>query len=252
LALELGAEDYVTKPFNAAIVLARVKAHLAVFEQNRVLEHMVDERTQELKENRLQIIQRLCKAAEFRDNETGFHVTRMSQYSSLIALSAGFSPGDAEMILLASPMHDIGKIGIPDAVLLKPGKLDPSEWSIMKQHAMIGAEIIGDHVDPLLVMAREIAASHHEKWDGSGYPLGLRGPEIPLVARIVAIADVFDALTSVRPYKECWSVAAAKKHVVDNSGSHFDPDLIPAFLSALPRILQIRCVYTERDESMSA
>jgi putative two-component system response regulator len=149
-------------------------------------------------------------------------------------------------------MHDIGKIGIPDAVLLKPGKLDPTEWSIMQQHAMIGAEIIGVHTDPLLIMAHEIAASHHEKWDGSGYPAGLIGDEIPLVARIVAIADVFDALTSVRPYKECWSVGSAKKLMMENSGSHFDPHLLPAFLRALPQILHIKNIYTEQSMSISA
>jgi putative two-component system response regulator len=245
LGLELGAEDYITKPFNPYIVLARVKTHLALYDQTRELERKVDERTRELQNTRLQIIQRLGKAAEFRDNETGFHVSRMSRYARLIALAAGLPESEAELLLLSAPMHDIGKIGTPDYVLLKPGKLDAAEWAIMQQHAAIGAEIIGDHDDPLLAMARSIAASHHEKWDGSGYPQGLSGQDIPVVARIVAIADVFDALTSIRPYKEAWPVARARQTILDDAGRHFDPELIQAFVAALPDMLEVMALYVE-------
>ncbi len=250
LGLELGAEDYITKPFNPVIVQARVKTHLALYDQTRELERKVDERTRELQSTRLQIIQRLGKAAEFRDNETGFHVTRMSRYSRLIALAAGLPEGQANLVLLSSPMHDIGKIGTPDYVLLKPGKLNPEEWAIMQQHAAIGAEIIGEHDDPLLAMARSIAASHHEKWNGTGYPYGLQGEDIPLAARIVAIADVFDALTSWRPYKEAWSIERACDAILEESGRHFDPQLVAAFSNALPEILTVREQYMEQPQEV--
>lgn len=244
--LALGAEDYITKPFNPYIVLARVKTHLALYDQTRELERKVNERTHELQNTRLQIIQRLGRAAAFRDNETGYHVTRMSRYSALIALAAGLSDLEAELIELAAPMHDIGKIGTPDYVLLKPGKLDANEWAIMQQHAAIGAEIIGTHDDALLTMARSIAATHHEKWDGSGYPQGLHGLDIPLAGRIVAIADVFDALTSSRPYKVAWTVERACIAIEDDAGKHFDPELIEAFLKALPKILEVKELYVEQ------
>ena len=244
--LALGAEDYITKPFNSYIVLARVKTHLALYDQTRELERKVDERTRELQNTRLQIIERLGSAAAFRDNETGFHVTRMSRYSALIAQAAGLSPKESELIRLAAPMHDIGKIGTPDYVLFKPGKLDPTEWAIMQQHAAIGAAIIGDHDDPLLSLAREIAASHHEKWDGSGYPLGLSGTGIPLAARIVALADVFDALMSTRPYKVAWPVDLARQTIVNDAGRHFDSMLVDAFLKALPYLLAVKDQYVER------
>ena len=171
----------------------------------------------------------------------------MSRYSEQLALAAGLPQDEAELIRLAAPMHDIGKIGTPDAILFKPGRLDTAEWAVMQQHAAIGAAIIGDHGDPLLAMARAIAATHHEKWDGSGYPLGLRGDAIPLAGRIVAIADVFDALTSSRPYKQAWPVERARQTIVDDSGYHFDPALIQAFVHALPAILEIRELYLEHN-----
>lgn len=165
-----------------------------------------------LRQSRLQIVQRLGRAAEYKDNETGMHVLRMSHYSHALALAMGCAPEWADDLLHAAPMHDVGKIGIPDAVLLKPGPLDDEEWQIMRQHPVIGAEILGEHEGGMLQMARSIALAHHEQWDGSGYPAGLRGTDIPLAARIVAIADVFDALTSVRPYKRAWSVDEALQH----------------------------------------
>ena len=248
MGLSLGAEDYITKPFNAPIVLARVKTHLALYNQTRELEHKVQLRTRELQKSRLEIIKRLGRAAEFRDNETGNHVLRMSHYSRLIAKAAGMGDAVAETLFLAAPMHDIGKIGTPDYVLLKPGKLDAQEWEIMKQHVIMGAEIIGTHADELLTMARTVALSHHEKWDGTGYPLGQKGKEIPTVGQIVAIADVFDALSSSRPYKDPWPIEQCVQTIIDGAGTAFDPDLIPAFLKALPQMKLVHEMYAEGPE----
>ena len=243
--LELGAVDYITKPINPSIVKARIHTHLALYDQNRELEHKVKQRTHELEDTRLQIIRRLGRAAEYKDNETGLHVIRMSHYSKLIAQAYGGNESWVELLFNAAPMHDIGKIGIPDKILLKPGKLDGDEWNMMKQHAEIGADIIGDHPSPLLQLSRVIAATHHEKWDGSGYPNGLAGEAISLEGRIVAIADVFDALTSERPYKKAWQVKDAVQLIDDNSGSHFDPSLVPLFHEVLPEILAIKEQYAE-------
>lgn len=230
----VGAVDYITKPLSPPIVRARVRTHLS-------LVHM-----DELRQTRLQIVQRLGMAAEYKDNETGLHVIRMSHFSKVLALAAGFSESAAEELLNAAPMHDIGKIGIPDAVLRKPGKLDEQEWAVMRQHVEIGARIIGEHASGLLRTAQRIALTHHEKWDGSGYPNGLSGEDIPLEGRIVAIADVFDALTSVRPYKTAWSVDAAVGLLREESGRHFDPQLVELFIQQLPAILEIKERWAEQ------
>ncbi len=224
----LGCVDYITKPVSPPIVLARVKAQLSLVS--------VDS----LRETRLQVIHRLGRAAEYKDNETGLHVIRMSHFAREIALAAGVSPQDAEELLNAAPMHDIGKIGIPDVILQKPGKLTPDEWEVMKTHTAIGASIIGEDDSNLLKVARVIALNHHEKWDGSGYPAGLSGEAIPLEARIVAIADVFDALTSVRPYKDAWPIAEAVDYIKEQSGRHFDPALVDAFLTVTDKLEKIR------------
>lgn len=246
-ALKLGARDFITKPFDLLELLMRVRnlleaqlAHKLVYSQKEVLEEMVQKRTAELHATRLQIVQRLGMAAEYRDEETGNHILRMSHISELLARCVGWSETDCDLILNASPMHDIGKIGIPDAILLKPGKFEPEEWEIMKSHAEIGAKLLEGDDSSLLCMAREIALSHHEKWDGSGYPNGLAGENIPQSGRIAALADVFDALTSVRPYKKAWSVDEAVNFVKENSGKHFDPDLVEIFVHNLPKILEIR------------
>jgi putative two-component system response regulator len=243
--LEMGAVDYIIKPISPAIVLARVRTHLALYDQTRELERLVDLRTAELETTRLQIIRRLGRAAEFKDNETGNHVIRMSHYARLTAHAAGLSSAQVEVLFHAAPMHDVGKIGIPDNILLKPGKLDEAEWEVMRQHPAMGAKIIGQHSDELLQAASLVALTHHEKWDGSGYPQGLSGEEIPIFGRIVAIADVFDALTSVRPYKKAWTVEAALQMIDEGSGKHFDPGLIQPFKSVLPEILKIKAQYAE-------
>ncbi|WP_422909343.1 response regulator [Pseudomonas sp. MAC6] len=230
----VGAVDYITKPVSPPIVRARVRTHLSLV------------RMDELRQTRLQIVQRLGMAAEYKDNETGLHVIRMSHFSKVLALAAGFSEAAAEELLNAAPMHDIGKIGIPDAVLRKPGKLDEQEWAVMRQHVEIGARIIGEHASGLLRTAQRIALSHHEKWDGTGYPNGLSGEDIPLEGRIVAIADVFDALTSVRPYKAAWSVEDAVGLLREESGKHFDPQLVELFIQQLPLILEIKERWAEQ------
>lgn len=243
--LELGAVDYITKPISPPIVKARVRTHLALYDQARELERMVRQRTQELLTTRQQIIRRLGRAAEFKDNETGNHVLRMSHYARLIALAHGLGNEAADTIFNTAPMHDIGKIGIPDSILLKPGKLDSEEWKVMHQHPVMGAEIIGKHENELLETARIIALSHHEKWDGSGYPRGLKGEDIPLEGRIVAIADVFDALVSVRPYKEAYPIEESLRIMEAATGKHFDPGLMLAFQKALPEILRVKEIYAD-------
>jgi putative two-component system response regulator len=243
--LELGAVDFLHKPCHAAIVRLRVQLHIERHSRSYSLERLVQERTRELDETRIEIVRRLGRAAEYRDNETGMHVIRMSKSSRLLARAAGVSERQANLLLNAAPMHDIGKIGIPDRVLIKPGPLDPEEWALMKTHPLIGAEIIGDHPSELLQMARIVALTHHEKWDGTGYPHGLAGDEIPLEGRIVTIADVFDALTSERPYKHAWSTAEAVEFMRAQSGSIFDPDLLNLFLNLIPEIEGIRQRYAD-------
>ena len=230
---DVGGVDYLTKPVSPPVVRARVRTHLSLV------------RMDELRETRLQIVQRLGRAAEYKDNETGLHVIRMSHFSKLLALAAGHSPAWAEDLLNAAPMHDVGKIGIPDAVLRKPGPQDAAEWDTMRRHPEIGAEIIGEHPSGVLQLAREIALAHHEKWDGSGYPRGLAGEAIPLSARIVAIADVFDALTTRRPYKEPWPVQEAMNHIAAQAGKHFDPALVALFAPLLPQLLEVRARWAE-------
>ncbi|AZQ11906.1 Cyclic di-GMP phosphodiesterase response regulator RpfG [Shewanella khirikhana] len=242
---ELGAVDYITKPVSAPIVKARVKNHLALYDQKRLLEEQVRERTKELERTRFEIIRRLGRAAEYKDNETGLHVVRMSHYARLLSRQAGLPDPFCEMLYNAAPMHDIGKIGTPDAVLKKPAKLDADEWKIMQQHAEIGAEIIGEHPDPLLQMSRRIALTHHEKWDGSGYPRGLKGEEIPIEGRIVAIADVFDALTSIRPYKKAWTIEDTMALLESEAGKHFDPALVEHFKTILSEVIAIRDQHIE-------
>jgi putative two-component system response regulator len=236
---ELGAVDYITKPISPPVVLARVKTHIALHDQNRELARQVREQTRTINDTRLKIIQRLGRAAEYKDDNTGMHVIRMSHYAQVLGLAAGMSETMADILLDAAPMHDIGKIGIPDCILQKNGSLDEQERAVMQTHTDMGTEIIGEDESELLQMARAVAASHHEFWDGSGYPLGLAGEDIPLVGRIVAIADVFDALTSKRPYKEAWSVEASVTHLREQAGKQFDPRLVPLFIDKLRTVLAL-------------
>lgn len=253
-ALENGARDFITKPFQVMEVLQRISNQLEVRmlyhdrEQEAVrLEQRVRERTRELEDTQVEILRRLAMAGEYRDNETGNHVLRVSQGCHLLALAAGLPAPEALTIFHASPMHDVGKIGIPDHILLKPGRLDAEELIIMRRHAEIGGRMLDDHPAPVMRMASRIAFCHHEKWDGSGYPAGSAGEAIPVEARIVAICDVFDALTSTRPYKRPWPVEEAVAYMSEQAGRHFDPRLVACFLGILPRILAIRAEHADRE-----
>ncbi|NNG25244.1 response regulator [Telluria aromaticivorans] len=228
-----GAVDYITKPVSPPIVRARVRTHLSLV------------RMEELRATRLEIVQRLGLAAEYKDNETGLHVIRMSHFSRILGIAAGLSEAEADDLLHAAPMHDVGKIGIPDRILQKPGPLDADEWKIMQSHVTIGAEIIGEHEGGMLALAGQIALTHHEKYDGSGYPHGLRGDEIPLVGRIVAIADVFDALTSKRPYKKAWTEEDALAFLREQRGRHFDPALVDLFLEQIDAVRTVQQRWAE-------
>ena len=254
-AFDSCARDFITKPFDLREVLARLRNlletkllhdHLAV--QNRQLEEKVEERTREIQNTRLEIIRRLGRAAEYRDNETGLHIVRMSKMCELLGSACGLNDEMANLLLNASPMHDVGKIGISDSILLKPGKLDENEWETMKTHTTIGANILSGDDSDLMIMAKEIAISHHEKWDGSGYPDGLAGDEIPLVGRIAAVADVFDALTSSRPYKKAWPLEEAIDFMNQQTERHFDPEIIKQFNTHLPEILAVSENYSEPEE----
>ena len=257
-AFECGAKDYVTKPFDIQEVLSRAGNlievelfHQYLKKQNEVLEQKVQTRTKEIYDTRLEIVRCLGRAAEYRDNETGLHIVRMSKIAELLGRAYGVDEHQCELLLNSSPMHDIGKIGIPDHVLLKPGKFEPDEWEVMKTHAAIGANILSGSDSELLNMAKEIAISHHEKWDGSGYPAGLVGEDIPLVGRITAIADVFDALTSERPYKKAWTVEDAVKLINEQSGIHFEPKMVELFNNLLPQICAIRDQFSEPEEALA-
>ena len=234
VGFEAGAVDYITKPVSPPIVRARVRTHLSLVG--------VDE----LKKTRLEIVQRLGLAAEYKDNETGLHVIRMSHYARILGLALGMTEAEAEDLLHAAPMHDVGKIGIPDSILRKPAALDADEWKVMQSHAAIGGAIIGKHAGGMLAMAYDVAVTHHEKWDGSGYPNGLKGEEIPLVGRIVAIADVFDALTSARPYKAEWPVEKAIEYMEAQRDKHFEGRLVDIFFQQMPALLEIKERWAER------
>lgn len=245
-ALSAGARDFIRKPFDHTELQVRVRnllgaqlAHRMLNDHSAMLEELVRQRTEVLHMTRLQVVQRLARAAEYRDNETGNHILRMARVSTLLAKSLGWSLADCELMLHASPMHDVGKIGIPDGILLKPGRLDADEFKLMQTHTEIGAEILGGDESDLLNLARIIALTHHEKWDGTGYPKGLVGAAIPMAGRIVAAADVYDALTSVRPYKDAWPTEKAVSYMQQSAGTHFDPEVIHHFLKRLPDINKI-------------
>ena len=253
-ALELGAKDYITKPFNNWDIQLRLRNTLqaSLYHRQQVfkkdlLENEINKRTKEILETQMEIVQRLAVAGELRDNETGAHVQRMSHICRLLSVQRGLGAEFSELVLYASAMHDVGKIGIPDSILLKSKQLTPEEWLIMKQHPKIGARIIGTHGSKLISLAREIALYHHEKWDGSGYPHCLSGNEIPVSARIAAISDVFDALTSDRPYKKAWPIEKVVETIKQESGRHFEPIMVELFIENLPEILKIKDQYHDDD-----
>jgi putative two-component system response regulator len=244
-ALSNGVTDFLNKPINSTELLARAKNMLAL---NRSHKHLVDEvrkATAQIVLQERETIFCLAKAAEYRDPETGAHILRMAHYSKHIARVLGLSNEDQDLILQAAPMHDIGKVGTPDMILLKPGRLTPEEFAVMKQHATIGYEILNANSSPLLKVAAEIAHTHHEKFDGSGYPNGLAADAIALFGRIVAVADVFDALTSERPYKKAWGIVEASSFLKDGAGTHFDAACINAFFTDFDEILAIRAQFTD-------
>ncbi|RBP83800.1 response regulator [Marinomonas rhizomae] len=242
---DLGAVDYITKPFTPRLVRARVRTHLALHNQNQQLFKQVQERTQALQDSKIRIIQHLGRAVEYKDNETGAHVIRMSHITRLLAEHIVNDQAWVERIFQAAPMHDVGKIGISDDILRKPGKLTPEEWVQMKHHPLIGAQILESDDDPLLLMASVISLTHHEKWDGSGYPNNLMADQIPLEGRIVAIADVIDALMSKRPYKEPWTTEQTIEYVDEQKGKHFDPGLADLAIKLMPHIVEIRALYPD-------
>ena len=251
-ALEVGATDFLTKPLDSAEFKLRVRNLLQLRQAQNLLRdratHLAAEvkaATAAIESRERELITRLSRAAEFRDAETGGHIHRMAHYSALIARQLGEPDAYCETLLTAAPMHDIGKLGTPDHILLKKGKLDPDELAQMQQHASIGARILAGTDSPLLQLACEIAQTHHEKFDGSGYPLGLAGEAIPLAGRIVAVADVFDALNSNRPYKHAWSVDESRAYLEQNVGRHFDPRCVRAFVDAWDEVLAIRARFPD-------
>ncbi|MBU0513199.1 MAG: two-component system response regulator [Proteobacteria bacterium] len=263
-ALEAGANDFMSKPVDRAELQATVQSQMQVKAYHdhmknyqEELEAEVAQRTRQLNNTlaKLQVasldtICRLSRAAEYKDDDTGAHIKRMSNYSAMVARQMGLNDKVVETILYASPMHDVGKIGTPDHILLKPGKLDPEEWVVMKQHTTIGGKILEGADSGFLKLAEVIALTHHEKWDGNGYPRGLKATEIPLAGRIVAIADVFDALTSKRPYKEAFSVEKSYQIIREGRGNHFDPAVVDAFFAIQDELLSVKEKYTDEGQSL--
>lgn len=265
-AVQAGVNDFITKPIDKTELKVRTESLLkmkeaqdAVKRHKAELEKKVEQRTADLRlalqdmaeaqrrthKAHLDTIVRLAIASEYKDEDTAAHIHRMSHYCAIIARGLHLPPGEVELILHASPMHDVGKIGIPDHILLKPGKLTPEEWTIMKEHSVMGGRILGEAEDDLIKAGEIIALRHHEKWDGSGYPKGLKGEDIPLIGRITAIADVFDALTSKRPYKSPMSNEKAFAIIKDSIGTHFDPKVGEAFFEGIDEILSTQKQYKD-------
>ncbi len=260
-AVEVGANDFVAKPFDLTEINVRIKsllrtkkAHDELKRHKQELEGIVARRTlalrnaldetvetqRMLRKAHIETINRLVIAAEYKDKGTAGHVKRMSRFSALLAQKINLPPGEIELILRASPMHDIGKIGTPEEILLKPGKLNEDEWIMIKKHPLIGGDILKQSSSELLQAGEIIALSHHEKWDGNGYPHGLAGEDIPLWGRICAVADVFDALTNERPYKPAYSNEESLRILKEGSGKHFDPHLVEIFINSMDEVVGIQ------------
>jgi putative two-component system response regulator len=246
-ALSGGAKDFLTKPLSPSEVRLRVKnlletrfLHQALQDHNYLLEERVRERTSELEGARLEILRRLAEAAEYRDDDTGEHTRRVGRMSARIASVLGLPPSEVELIETVAPLHDVGKIGVPDRILLSPSPLSPEDFEVMKTHTIIGGRLLGGSEFPLLDTAAEIALSHHERWDGAGYPGGFQGSEIPLSGRIVAVADTYDALRHERPYKPAWPREKALEEIEAHRGGQFDPDVVDAFRMIVNRKVEAK------------
>ncbi len=240
MGFSVGCVDYLSKPVVPSIARARVRTHLSLVQVSK------------LEQSHRDAIFMLGEAGHFNDDDTGDHIWRMAAYSSLLAKEFGWQMQDVELLSFAAPMHDTGKIGIPDSILRKRGKLDDAEWQVMRRHCDYGRQILSKSSAAIFVLAAEVAMSHHEKWDGSGYPNNLAGSMIPESARIVAIADVFDALTTSRPYKDPWPYEKAFKLIQDEAGHHFDPDLVRCFIDIKPKVLETMKQWTTRELSLKA
>ncbi len=236
---ELGAVDYITKPISPAVVRARIKTHLSLV-QVTALENLAKA-----------AIRMLGEAGHYNDTDTGAHIWRMADYARALAVAHGWTIAESQMLELAAPLHDTGKIGIPDSILKSPQRLGKEDWDVMMTHAQIGHDILSLSDNPVFQMAAEISLAHHEKWDGSGYPRKLKGTEIPESARIVAVVDVFDALTMKRPYKKAWSIPRALDEIQKGSGAHFDPDMVTAFMSIEEEIREIKTRWEAKEDHPS-
>ena len=258
-AFGLGAVDYIIKPISPLEVQARVRTHLmlkaaeeALRQQNQILEKKVQRRTAKIQEKQREIqevqheaILRLCLAAELRDKETGLHIRRIQEYSALLGRKCGLDEEHCGLLFLASAMHDLGKIGIPDSILLKPGKLTPEEWEIMKTHTQIGAQGLANSRFRLIQLAETIAHYHHERWDGSGYPCALKGEDIPIEARIVSVVDSFDAMLSVRPYKRAMPLEEVLDIIREGRGTHFDPGIVDVFMENIAEFKEVAAAFRD-------
>ena len=245
-AFELGAVDYISKPINSAVLKARVRMHLTLANRQAELERMVQERTAQLERTRSELIRRLGRAMELHESAAvGNRVMRLGNYAKLISQASGAPPEAAEMMMKAAPLHDIGKLGVPAEILRKAGKLSAPDWERVKRHPQLGAEIIGEHDDPLLKLARQLALTHHEHWDGTGYPQGLKGDAIPWGGRVMAIVDTFEAMTTTQFHREAISVDDAALEIEVKAGKWFDPKLVEAFKRALPVMKKVRETYSD-------
>jgi putative two-component system response regulator len=244
---KLGAVDYVTKPINAGVLRARVRLHLALANRRHELEAMVQERTAQLERTRTDLIKRLSRAMEMHESAAvGNRVLRVAQYAKLLSQAAGQKPQVCEMMSIAAPLFDVGKLGVPAEILRKKEKLSAPDWERVKRHPALGAEIIGEHDDPLLKLARQIALTHHEYWDGSGYPQGLKGDAIPWPGRVIVIVDAFESMTTTQFYREPMSVEDAAIEIEKGNGKKYDPKLVEAFKKALPVMTKVREAYSDK------
>jgi len=245
--LELGAVDYVTKPINAAVLKARVRMHLALSNRRHELEHLVQERTAQLESTRTELIKRLSRAMELHESAAvGNRVLRVGQYAKLISQAAGAKPAMVETMMIAAPLYDVGKLGVPAEILRKTEKLSAPDWERIKRHPALGAEIIGEHDDPLLKLARQMALTHHETWDGKGYPQGLKGEAIPWPGRVIAIVDAFESMTTTQFHREPRSVEDAAAEIELRAGTRYDPKAVEAFKKALPVMRKVREAYSDK------